>query len=159
EALSGIVPQPRGLSRGLHAGDRQAACAGDRTALASDRRLLVPARRHAPRRVVADGRAGTGALAGRPGGGALPRAGVTAPTDPKAAIREHALALGFDAVGFAPAALGAEAKSHLAAYLAKGYHGDMGWLAARTDERADPQTLWPGARTVVMLGMNYGPAE
>ncbi len=79
--------------------------------------------------------------------------------DPKAAIREQALALGFDAVGFAAAALGAEAKAHLSDYLAKGYHGDMGWLAARADERADPRTLWPEAKSVVVLGMNYGPSQ
>ncbi len=84
---------------------------------------------------------------------------MTAASDPKRAIREQALALGFDAVGFAPASLGAEARAHLTEYLAKGYHGDMGWLAARADERSDPQALWPGARTVVVLGMNYGPAE
>jgi epoxyqueuosine reductase len=84
---------------------------------------------------------------------------MTAGADPRSAIREQALALGFDAVGFAAAALGAEARAHLSAYLAQGYHGDMGWLAARADQRAEPRALWPEARTVVVLGMNYGPAE
>jgi epoxyqueuosine reductase len=84
---------------------------------------------------------------------------MTAAADPKSAIREHALALGFDAVGFAAASLGAKAREHLAAYLARGYHGDMGWLAARADERAEPRALWPEAKTVVVLGMNYGPSE
>ena len=79
--------------------------------------------------------------------------------DPKSAIRERALALGFDAVGFAAASLGATARAHLSEYLAKGYHGDMGWLAARAPERAEPRALWPEAKTVVVLGMNYGPAE
>ena len=79
--------------------------------------------------------------------------------DLKATIREQALALGFDAVGFAAASLGEEARAHLSEYLARGYHGDMGWIAARADERADPRTLWPEAKTVVVLGMNYGPAE
>lgn len=27
----------------------------------------------------------------------------------------------------------------------------------RSDQRADPLTLWPGVRSVLMLGMNYGP--
>ena len=84
---------------------------------------------------------------------------MTAEADPKPAIRERALALGFDAVGFAAASLGAEAKANLTAYLAQGYHGDMGWLAARAGERAHPQALWPEAKTVVVLGMNYGPSE
>ncbi|HZB92042.1 MAG TPA: tRNA epoxyqueuosine(34) reductase QueG [Stellaceae bacterium] len=77
----------------------------------------------------------------------------------KAAIREEALRLGFDAVGFAAARLGAEARAHLAEFLQHGYHGDMGWLAAREEQRGDPQALWPEAKSVVVLGLNYGPAE
>ena len=73
-------------------------------------------------------------------------------------IRHEALALGFDAVGFAAAEFGPDAKDHLAQYLALGYHGDMGWLAARADQRGAPQGLWPEARSVVALGLNYGPA-
>jgi len=75
------------------------------------------------------------------------------------AIREKALALGFDAVGFARAALAERAREDLAAYLAAGYHGDMGWLAARAAERASPTGLWPAAKSVVVLGVNYGPEE
>ncbi len=33
----------------------------------------------------------------------------------------------------------------------------MDWLAARPERRADPRTLWPQARTIIMLGVNYGP--
>ncbi|MGH6937951.1 tRNA epoxyqueuosine(34) reductase QueG [Hypericibacter sp.] len=79
--------------------------------------------------------------------------------DPKALIRDQALALGFDAVGFAPATQGARARQGLVDFLARGMQGDMGWLAARSEERADPQTLWPEARSVIVLAMNYGPAE
>ena len=35
----------------------------------------------------------------------------------------------------------------------------MGWLGERTEERADPATLWPEARTVVSLALNYAPAD
>jgi epoxyqueuosine reductase len=79
--------------------------------------------------------------------------------DAKAAIRKAALDLGFDAVGFARPELADEARRHLGEYLARGYHGDMGWLAARADERVQPRTLWPEVKTVVVLGLNYGPAE
>ncbi len=75
----------------------------------------------------------------------------------KAAIRDEALALGFDAVGFAAAALAPDARAHLERYLAEGYHGDMGWLAARSRERAEPRALWPEARSVVVLGLSYAP--
>jgi epoxyqueuosine reductase len=76
----------------------------------------------------------------------------------KSAIRDEALRLGFDAVGFAPAQLAPAARAHLAEFLARGYHGDMGWLAARAEERGAPQALWPQARSVVVLGVNYAPA-
>jgi len=78
-------------------------------------------------------------------------------TATKDAIRAQALALGFDAVGFARAELSDAARTGLRDFLARGYHGDMGWLARNTDRREDPQTLWPEAATVIVLGMNYGP--
>jgi epoxyqueuosine reductase len=77
----------------------------------------------------------------------------------KAAIRDRALALGFSAIGFAPAALGGEARARLAAFLAAGQHGDMGWLAERADQRASPAALWPEARSVIALGLSYAPAD
>src|ERR1700730_11641623 len=72
------------------------------------------------------------------------------------AIRDRALACGFDAVGFAEAHLDAEARAGLSEFIARGYHGDMGWLAGTVTRRGDPQALWPEARTVVVLGVNYG---
>jgi len=72
------------------------------------------------------------------------------------AIRAEALARGFDAVGFAEARLADSARANLAEFLARGYHGEMGWLAAHADRRGDPRTLWQEARTVVVLGINYG---
>src|SRR4029079_17058039 len=75
------------------------------------------------------------------------------------AIRREALAMGFDAVGFAAAQLAGEARDNLGEYLARGYHGDMGWLADTAARRGDPQVLWSEARTVVVLGLNYGPED
>ncbi|WP_328733480.1 tRNA epoxyqueuosine(34) reductase QueG [Falsiroseomonas selenitidurans] len=80
------------------------------------------------------------------------------PEDAGAAIRAEALRLGFDAVGFARAHLAPEARERLARFLAEGMHGDMGWMAARADQRAHPQALWPEAVSVIALGLNYGPA-
>ena len=79
----------------------------------------------------------------------------------RTAIRDEALRLGFDAIGFAPAQLTEEARTRrledLGAFVAQGLNGDMGWLGERTEQRADPSTLWPEARTVVSLALNYGP--
>ena len=76
----------------------------------------------------------------------------------KAAIREQALAMGFDTVGFASAAGGKTRREGLRAYLAAGHHGDMAWMATTATRRADPQALWPEARSAVVVGLNYGPS-
>jgi epoxyqueuosine reductase len=85
------------------------------------------------------------------------------PAQLRDAIRDEALRLGFDAVGFAAANLAPEARverlERLGAFIEAGWQGDMGWLGERTEERADPQSLWREARTVVSLAINYGPAR
>ena len=35
----------------------------------------------------------------------------------------------------------------------------MDWLAANPERRMDPRGLWPGVRSIIMLGVNYGPDE
>jgi epoxyqueuosine reductase len=47
----------------------------------------------------------------------------------------------------------------LRAFLAAGAQGDMAWLAANADRRSSPHAMWPQARSVIMLGVNYGPQE
>ena len=74
------------------------------------------------------------------------------------AITERAAALGFDAIGFAPARLGADTRARLDAWLAHGRHGSMGWMAARIAERGTPEALWPEAVTAISLGLSYAPA-
>jgi epoxyqueuosine reductase len=52
-----------------------------------------------------------------------------------------------------------EAKERLARFLAEGAHGDMGWLASGPERRSDPRVMWPEVHSIVMLGLNYGPAD
>jgi len=69
-------------------------------------------------------------------------------------VRAAARALGFDAVGIAPA----EAPPHaefLHEWLARGHAGEMGWLARRAEVRADPRRVLPGARSVVAVALVY----
>jgi epoxyqueuosine reductase len=84
---------------------------------------------------------------------------IVAAVDPKPLIRERALALGFDAIGFCRAELGAQTRERLMDFLASGQHGDMGWLASRARLRADPKQLWPEARSVIALGLSYAPED
>jgi epoxyqueuosine reductase len=79
--------------------------------------------------------------------------------DSSGLIRDCALRLGFDAVGFAPARLGAEARRNLRAFVQAGYHGEMSWLADHTERRASPSALWPEAMTAIVLGLCYAPDD
>ena len=80
-------------------------------------------------------------------------------TDIKEQIVREALALGFDAVRVTRAAAGPVQGEALGAFLAAGHHGDMDWMEARKDWRADPALLWPQAKSAIMLGINYGPED
>ncbi|HXF87054.1 MAG TPA: tRNA epoxyqueuosine(34) reductase QueG [Xanthobacteraceae bacterium] len=72
-------------------------------------------------------------------------------------MKETAHAHGFDAVGVTRPDAVPEAKARLEQFLADGAHGDMCWLKKRAAQRGDPRLLWSEVRSIVMLGMNYGP--
>jgi epoxyqueuosine reductase len=79
--------------------------------------------------------------------------------DLKAALATEARALGFDCVGVTDPDVLADAAKHFSAFLDAGAHGDMDWLAANPERRGDPRMLWASVRSVIMLGVNYGPDE
>src|SRR3954463_16636006 len=76
----------------------------------------------------------------------------------KHTIADEAKALGFDAVRFASADAVAGAGDDLRQFLAEGRQGDMAWLAGTAERRHAPRALWPEARSVILLGLNYGRA-
>jgi len=51
----------------------------------------------------------------------------------------------------------ADAARHFREFLEAGAHGDMDWLAQNPQRRTDPRELWAEVRSVIMLGVNYGP--
>ena len=77
----------------------------------------------------------------------------------KAAFAKEASALGFDGAGVTDPAAIAGAARYFREFLDTGAHGDMAWLATNPERRTDPRVLWPGVRSVIMLGVNYGPDE
>ena len=72
-------------------------------------------------------------------------------------LRGEAERLGFDGMGIAAANSIPRAGGRLKAFLQAGRHGTMGWMADTAERRGDPQILWPEARSVIMLAMNYAP--
>ena len=72
-------------------------------------------------------------------------------------IRGRAEALGFTAVGVAGPDARPDLRERLDHALEAGWQDGMDWMAETADRRADPKTLWADTRSIVMLGMNYGP--
>ena len=77
----------------------------------------------------------------------------------KDSLLQQAHMLGFDCIGVTGPDAIADAGKHFREFLDAGAHGDMDWLAANPERRIDPRVLWPGVRSVIMLGVNYGPDE
>ena len=73
------------------------------------------------------------------------------------AIRQEAATLGFSAARFAALPDVWAASDRLTAFVDAGYHGDMLWMEETLERRRHPQNMWPGARSALVLGYNYGP--
>ena len=72
-------------------------------------------------------------------------------------LRTRARALGFDAFGITDAESRPELPERLEQALARGWQDGMDWMADTADRRRAPRSLWPEARSIIMVGMNYGP--
>ena len=76
----------------------------------------------------------------------------------KQRLLAEAQAAGFDLARVTtPAAIDALVSRRLAEFLKHGRHGDMGWMARTAERRSHPSKMWPQVRSIIMLGMNYGP--
>ena len=76
-----------------------------------------------------------------------------------AELKARAEALGFEAFGIADATSRPDLPEKLATAIAHGWHGEMDWMAETASRREAPQGLWPEAKSIIMVGMNYGPSE
>ena len=74
-------------------------------------------------------------------------------------IRDAAAVLGFDVCRFASASEPWTAGERLAHFVEAGRHGDMGWMETTLARRAHPTAMWDGARSAIVLGLNYGPGH
>lgn len=65
--------------------------------------------------------------------------------------------LGFEAFGITTAEARPDLPEKLQTALDKGWHAGMEWMAETAARRQSPKMLWPDVRSIIMLGMNYGP--
>ena len=72
-----------------------------------------------------------------------------------AQIKKRALGVGFDKVGIvAPECLQPE-RQRLEAWLRRGFHAEMTWMARDPEQRANPRKIFPEAKSVVAVALNY----
>lgn len=74
------------------------------------------------------------------------------------ALKEEAHRLGFDLAGVCPA-VEPPGVSKFREWLQAGYAGEMQYLADRADAYTDPNSVLDGARSILMLAMNYHTTE
>ena len=70
-------------------------------------------------------------------------------------IRARAQAEGFHKVGIVRAEALLDERALLEEWLRRGYHGEMRWMTRDPVGRTDPRQLFPGARSVIVVAINY----
>ncbi len=70
-------------------------------------------------------------------------------------IKEKAFEIGFDLCGIAPSHPLKEHKLILENWCQAGMNGTMSYLAKNIEKRTDPRLLFPGAKSVIVTGLNY----
>jgi epoxyqueuosine reductase len=74
-------------------------------------------------------------------------------------IKKFAAETGFDSVRFTAADGIKSSADYFKEFIDKEYHGDMAWMEEKAERRSSPKALWPDVKSVIMLGMNYGPDQ
>ena len=70
-------------------------------------------------------------------------------------IKQRALFEGFNKVGIVGASALEDEGRRLKRWLALGYHGDMHWMSRDVEKRITPVKIFPRARSVVVVALNY----
>ncbi len=70
-------------------------------------------------------------------------------------IKEKALEIGFHKIGVARAEILRQEGERFRQWLGADYHGEMQWLAREPEKRADPNLIFPAAKSVVVVALNY----
>ncbi len=70
-------------------------------------------------------------------------------------IKEQALREGFNKVGIVRAERLDEEAPRLKEWLARGHHGEMSWMARDVEKRLNPLEVFPQARSILVVALNY----
>lgn len=70
-------------------------------------------------------------------------------------IKQKALEIGFQKIGIVAAMPLREEGEHLKEWLDGGFHGQMAWMEREPEKRADPKLIFPEARSMIVVALNY----
>jgi epoxyqueuosine reductase len=70
-------------------------------------------------------------------------------------IKRKALEIGFHKIGVARAEPLAGEGERFREWLGRNYHGEMRWLEREPEKRVDPELIFPGARSMIVVALNY----
>ena len=70
-------------------------------------------------------------------------------------IKQKALEIGFHKVGIVRAEPLEKERERLEEWLAQNFHGEMRWMEREPEKRSDPRILFPGAKSVIVVALNY----
>ena len=70
-------------------------------------------------------------------------------------IKQRARFEGFNKIGIVGAESLEDEGRRLKEWLARGHHGEMRWMARDVHKRIDPREIFPQARSVVVVALNY----
>ncbi len=70
-------------------------------------------------------------------------------------IKQKAQAIGFHKIGIVRAEALPEEETHLGEWLENNYHGEMLWIEREPEKRADPTLLFPEAKSIIVVALNY----
>ena len=70
-------------------------------------------------------------------------------------IKQKAAEIGFQKIGIVPAEPLISEGARLNDWLERGFHGEMAWMQREPEKRSDPALLFPGAKSVIVVALNY----
>ena len=72
-----------------------------------------------------------------------------------AEIKKKAIELGFCKAGIVPADELSREGARFFEWIDRGFHGEMAWLNREPEKRIDPKLIFPNAKSMIVLAMNY----
>ena len=75
----------------------------------------------------------------------------------KSTIQKKSKEFGFDIIKITDPKIHKKDQHYIKDFLENDFHGDMDWLKKNLERRVSPKKLWPDVKSIIVLGINYGP--